>query len=232
MLPLTGRVSSLAFAVSSKQSSGLHLPTSVIASFASLSRSMAVWAASTTIHFHPLASKRVARFTQPFRTRFEIHGAHSDASITLRLPAYIPSVPLFVLFPAARATSTAMAARASLATPHLKPAILGASFSTMRQTLPTCLNAQSPTTRLSCSHAMTRSLSRNRTETPNHALQRTAPRVTARAFCERSGIYIWASIVRATVGHAPRHAPPSLSLGSLGDSAHQPSTKQQIQPTS
>ena len=52
--------------------------------------------------------------------------------------------------------------------------------------------------------------------TPNHALQRTAPRVTARAFCERSAIYIWASVFRPTVGHAPRHAPPSLSLGSLG----------------
>ena len=52
--------------------------------------------------------------------------------------------------------------------------------------------------------------------TPNHALQRTAPRVTARAFCERSAIYIWAFFVRSTVGHAPRHAPPSLSLGSLG----------------
>ena len=54
------------------------------------------------------------------------------------------------------------------------------------------------------------------TATPNHALQRTAPRVTARAFCERSAIYIWASVVRSTLGHAPRHAPPSLSLGSLG----------------
>ena len=52
----------------------------------------------------------------------------------------------------------------------------------------------------------------------NHALQRTAPRITARAFCERSGSYICASVVRATVGHAPRHAPPSLSLGSLGHS--------------
>ncbi len=51
--------------------------------------------------------------------------------------------------------------------------------------------------------------------TPNHALQRTAPRVTARAFCERSGSSIWASVVRSTVGHAPRHAPPSLSLGSF-----------------
>jgi hypothetical protein len=57
------------------------------------------------------------------------------------------------------------------------------------------------------------------TATPNHALQRTAPRVTARAFCERSAIYIWASFVCATVGHAPRHAPPSLSLGSLGHAA-------------
>ena len=56
----------------------------------------------------------------------------------------------------------------------------------------------------------------NSTATPNHALQRTAPRVTARAFCERSAIYIWASVVGSTVGHAPRHAPPSLSLGSLG----------------
>ena len=55
------------------------------------------------------------------------------------------------------------------------------------------------------------------TATPNHALQRTAPRVTARAFCERSGIYICGVSVRSTVGHAPRHAPPSLSLGSLGD---------------
>ena len=59
----------------------------------------------------------------------------------------------------------------------------------------------------------------NPMKSPNHALQRTAPRVTARAFCERSGIYIWASAVRSTVGHAPRHAPPSLSLGSLGELA-------------
>ncbi len=35
-----------------------------------------------------------------------------------------------------------------------------------------------------------------RPETPNHALQRTAPRVTARAFCEPSVSYIWASVVR------------------------------------
>ena len=56
----------------------------------------------------------------------------------------------------------------------------------------------------------------NPMKSPNHALQRTAPRVTARAFCEPRAIYIWASFVRSTVGHAPRHAPPSLSLGSLG----------------
>ena len=36
----------------------------------------------------------------------------------------------------------------------------------------------------------------------------------------RSVSYIWASVIRSTVGHAPRHAPPSLSLGSLGASAH------------
>ncbi len=51
---------------------------------------------------------------------------------------------------------------------------------------------------------------------PNHALQRTAPRVTARAFCERSDIYICGVSVSSTGGHAPRHSPPSLSLGSLG----------------
>ena len=60
---------------------------------------------------------------------------------------------------------------------------------------------------------------------PNHALQRTAPRVTARAFCERSSIYIWASVVRSTVGHAPRHAPPSLSFGSLGVATRTPSNE-------
>ena len=53
----------------------------------------------------------------------------------------------------------------------------------------------------------------NPMRSPNHALQRTAPRVTARAFYERRGIYICAVSVRSTLGHAPRHAPPSLSLG-------------------
>jgi len=60
------------------------------------------------------------------------------------------------------------------------------------------------------------SLEHMRDRRPNHALQRTAPRVTARAFCEPSGSYIWAFVVRATARHAPRHAPPSLSLGSFG----------------
>ena len=41
-------------------------------------------------------------------------------------------------------------------------------------------------------------------ETPNHALQRTAPRVTVAA-------------PRRPTAQLPRHAPPSLSLGSLGD---------------
>jgi hypothetical protein len=58
--------------------------------------------------------------------------------------------------------------------------------------------------------------------TPNHALQRTAPRVTVAA------ILAWTRPVRSwrcptSVGsfcappsQLPRHAPPSLSLGSLG----------------
>ena len=59
--------------------------------------------------------------------------------------------------------------------------------------------------------------------TPNHALQRTAPRVTVAA------ILAWTRLVRpwrcptsvasffASPSQLPRHAPPSLSLGSLGD---------------
>ena len=58
--------------------------------------------------------------------------------------------------------------------------------------------------------------------TPNHALQRTAPRVTVAA------ILAWTRLVRswrcptsvapfcAPPSQLPRHAPPSLSLGSLG----------------
>ena len=58
--------------------------------------------------------------------------------------------------------------------------------------------------------------------TPNHALQRTAPRVTARAFCVRRFLVHCSSFLRSTVGHAPRHAPPSLSLRSLGRTTRMP----------
>jgi hypothetical protein len=47
------------------------------------------------------------------------------------------------------------------------------------------------------------------TATPNHALQRTAPHVTAAA----SGLRLSATM------QPPRRAPRSLSLGSLGGSA-------------
>ena len=62
----------------------------------------------------------------------------------------------------------------------------------------------------------------NKAATPNHALQRTAPRVTVAA------ILAWTRLVRswlcptfvasfcAPPSQLPRHAPPSLSLGSLG----------------
>ena len=67
-------------------------------------------------------------------------------------------------------------------------------------------------------HAFTES---NRT--PNHALQRTAPRVTVAAIlaCARL-VRSWrcpTSIASfcAPPSQLPRHAPPSLSLGSLGD---------------
>ena len=62
----------------------------------------------------------------------------------------------------------------------------------------------------------------NRPETPNHALQRTAPRVTVAAI---SGLGVFApshlcpTLVAsffAPPSQLPRHAPPSLSLRSLG----------------
>ena len=60
-------------------------------------------------------------------------------------------------------------------------------------------------------------------ETANHALQRTAPRVTVAAISgshpSRPSValsYARSRHLRLTT-QLPRHAPPSLSLGSLGD---------------
>ena len=60
------------------------------------------------------------------------------------------------------------------------------------------------------------------TATPNHALQRTAPRVTVAAISSshpsRPSValsYVRSLSLRPTT-QLPRHAPPSLSLGSLG----------------
>ena len=47
----------------------------------------------------------------------------------------------------------------------------------------------------------------------NHALQRTAPRVTARAFCERSGSYVW-GVWRSFHGWA--RAAPRSAVAELG----------------
>jgi hypothetical protein len=59
-------------------------------------------------------------------------------------------------------------------------------------------------------------------ETPNHALQRTAPRVTVAAdfalaavSSVRYSLVARMPLLRSTT-QLPRHAPPSLSLGSLG----------------
>ena len=58
--------------------------------------------------------------------------------------------------------------------------------------------------------------------TPNHALQRTAPRVTVAAVLARTRLVrSWPCPVSvasfcAPPSQLPRHAPPSLSLGSLG----------------
>ena len=64
-----------------------------------------------------------------------------------------------------------------------------------------------------------------RPESPNHALQRTAPRVTVAAISSldpsRPSValsYARCLLLRSTT-QLPRHAPPSLSLGSLGVTA-------------
>ena len=78
--------------------------------------------------------------------------------------------------------------------------------------------------------AATRIRCRQSERTPNHALQRTAPRVTVAAIsypgvsrpshrCPTS-----AASFCAPPSQLPRHAPPSLSLGSLGDFARLLST--------
>ena len=67
--------------------------------------------------------------------------------------------------------------------------------------------------------------SRRMTNAPNHALQRTAPRVTVAAFHVRSRLVrarrCLTSVASffAPPSQLPRHAPLSLSLGSLGVSA-------------
>ena len=59
-------------------------------------------------------------------------------------------------------------------------------------------------------------------EAPNHALQRTAPRVTVAAILARARLVrAWrcptpVASFFAPPSQLPRHAPPSLSLGSLG----------------
>ena len=60
---------------------------------------------------------------------------------------------------------------------------------------------------------------------PNHAMQRTVPRVTVAAFSSldpsRSSVALSyaRSLSPRSTPQLPRHAPPSLSLGSLGGSS-------------
>ena len=66
----------------------------------------------------------------------------------------------------------------------------------------------------------------NPMKSPNHALQRTAPRVTVAAISSSNpsrpsvALSYARSLSPRSTTQLPRHAPPSLSLGSLGDSAH------------
>ena len=69
-------------------------------------------------------------------------------------------------------------------------------------------------------------MSNSPTTSPNHALQRTAPRVTVAAnsssnpFRPSVALSYARSLSLRSTTQLPRHAPPSLSLGSLGDFAH------------
>ena len=73
--------------------------------------------------------------------------------------------------------------------------------------------------------------------TPNHALQRTAPRVTVAAILARTRpvrSWLWPTSVAflcAPPSQLPRHAPPSLSLGSLAvaSASQNPSSENQIE---
>jgi len=56
-----------------------------------------------------------------------------------------------------------------------------------------------------------------RVKAPNHALQRTAPRVTLAAACHPAA---FAHPAPAMSPQPARRAPQSLSLGSFGDSEH------------
>ena len=64
------------------------------------------------------------------------------------------------------------------------------------------------------------------TATPNHALQRTAPRVTVAANSSSNpsrpsvALSYARSLSPRSTTQLPRHAPPSLSLGSLGVASH------------
>ena len=64
------------------------------------------------------------------------------------------------------------------------------------------------------------------TATPNHALQRTAPRVTVAAISSSDPSRPCVALSHARyrflrpTTQLPRHAPPSLSLGSLGRTTH------------
>ena len=66
------------------------------------------------------------------------------------------------------------------------------------------------------------------TAKPNYALQRTAPRVTVAAILARARLVLSyrcptsVASLCAPPSQLPRHAPPSLSLGSLGVSTRLP----------
>ena len=149
----------------------------------------------------------------------------SDASRSTSAASSAPLPLGFITMPASSTFSSPVVARVSTGRG------LSSFVSSMRSVVASFLS--SVTRSFPASLSVSRRLFHVSTEsnrTPNHALQRTAPRVTVAAISgsdpSRPSVALSSArcrFLRSTT-QLPRHAPPSLSLGSLGVSSRLPRT--------
>ena len=127
--------------------------------------------------------------------------APTDSLSSRRIPTFSSAVCFTAIHPKSSGSASATA-------------LVSNSFNSSRHTSRTSVRSTQ-------THSRRFSSSRSN-EAPNHALQRTAPRVTVTAVLARSRLVrSWrcptsAAHFCAPPSQLPRHAPPSLSLGSLG----------------